>query len=266
MYCEPFCGSAAVYFKLIQEGVFGEIKKQENSPRAILNDIDDEIINLFKVCRDFPEQLQAAIALTPYSRIEFNNAKNSPNCEDPIEKARKYLVKNWQSFAKQNETWGFQTAKEWGSQNSITDWSGIPKRLQVALKYFKSAYIENDCFERCITRWDTPHTLFYCDPPYVEKEQYYSHTFGEKDHIRLAELLHECKGQPVVSYYDHPFVRSLYNESSWEYHVKYSTISTGIRKKDKKQTRSKKTELLLIRKQLFSATYVSNDQQQLSLF
>jgi DNA adenine methylase len=64
-YREPFVGSAAVYFQLYNEGVFRAIASQGiNIPRVVLNDADNRIVNLFKVCRERPDELARAIDLT----------------------------------------------------------------------------------------------------------------------------------------------------------------------------------------------------------
>ena len=61
VYCEPFFGSGAVFFN------------KKICYNEILNDLDDEVYNFFKVLRNNGEQLIDAIALTPYSRTEYMN-------------------------------------------------------------------------------------------------------------------------------------------------------------------------------------------------
>src|SRR5258708_25193454 len=58
-YCEPFAGSAAV------------LLNKEPSPVETYNDLDGEVVNFFRVCRDHGEELTRGIALTPFSREEF---------------------------------------------------------------------------------------------------------------------------------------------------------------------------------------------------
>ena len=54
IYCEPFAGSAAVYFRMIQEGIFEQIRNLGHHPRIVLNDADSRFVQLFRTCRDYP--------------------------------------------------------------------------------------------------------------------------------------------------------------------------------------------------------------------
>lgn len=64
-YLEPFFGSGAVFFN------------KPPSRIETINDLDSEIVNLFTVIRDRPEELERAVALTPYSREEYENTWNA---------------------------------------------------------------------------------------------------------------------------------------------------------------------------------------------
>lgn len=80
----------------------------------------------------------------------------------------------------------------------------------------KDVVIENLSYEAAIPRYDAPGTLLYLDPPYYEAECY-DVPFNFADHLRLQELICECKGSFVVlSYNDHPFIRELY-QGFWQF-------------------------------------------------
>ena len=82
IYLEPFFGSGAVFFT----------KAPCNT--EILNDLDGEIVNLFKTIRDNPGELSTAIELTPYSREEYQESyKRNEKDLATIEKARQFLVR-----------------------------------------------------------------------------------------------------------------------------------------------------------------------------
>lgn len=90
VYCEPFFGSGAVFFN--------------KTPTYIetINDIDGNIVNFFKVCREYPDELARLIELTPFSREEFENCYEKS--DDPIEQARRTLVRFHQSFGSSNSS------------------------------------------------------------------------------------------------------------------------------------------------------------------
>ena len=78
---------------------------------------------------------------------------------------------------------------------------------------------ENLSFEQVIEKYDSPHTYFYCDPPYWQTEDYYSlHGFGREQHFQLQECLHNMQGMFSLSYYDFPELSGMYppNEFKWE--------------------------------------------------
>ena len=97
LYVEPFCGSAAIYFQLLNDGIPELIKSRGHHPKFVLNDLDSKIINLYRVCRDFPELLAYAVYFTPYSREEHRNAQKGESVDDLIEMCNRFLVDGHQS-------------------------------------------------------------------------------------------------------------------------------------------------------------------------
>lgn len=133
IYCEPFAGSAAVYFRLIQEGIFEQIRDRGHHPRIVLNDADSRITQLFKTCRDHPELLAYAVAMSPYSREEHRLAQQGiDEIEDEIEQARRYLVDGWQSFkAMPGDSWGVEQNCH-DAKTSVGVWHTLPQRILAA--------------------------------------------------------------------------------------------------------------------------------------
>ena len=139
IYCEPFAGSAAVYFRLVQEGIFEQIRDRGHHPRIVLNDADSRIVQLFKTCRDQPDLLAYAVAMTPYSRQEHKLAQQDiDGIEDEIEQARRYLVDGWQSHAKDHgHGWGIDAhtipkGQNGGDASPHIPWHTLPTRILAA--------------------------------------------------------------------------------------------------------------------------------------
>jgi DNA adenine methylase len=107
--------------------------------------------------------------------------------------------------------------------------------------------IENLDFEKCLLKYDSPNTLFYLDPPYVDVEHYYNRNgvcFGAEDHKRLASLLSQIQGKFVLSYYEHELVRKYYKK--FEILTKTtSKHSCGITRVSKSKKKPKAVELLI---------------------
>ena len=98
-YLEPFFGSGAVLFNKSASNI------------ETINDLNGDVVNLFQVIREAPEKLAKQVALTPYSRSEYEAAwRNNPI--DEIEKARLFLIKSWQGH-------GFRSNEKTGWKNDV---------------------------------------------------------------------------------------------------------------------------------------------------
>lgn len=279
LYCEPFAGSAAVYFRLIHEGILEGIKARGHHPRCVLNDADSRIVQLFKTCRDYPEALAHAVEFTPYSREEHRLAQAEDLSEvlDDVEIARRTLVDCWQSFKSMpGDSWGTSTGlrtNPGADKCLVKSWQTLPRRILEAARHLKLAYIENDDAVAVIERWATPWTAIYADPPYVGLEDYYAHNAkaGAVDsldlHHRLAVILNTVEAAAVIiSYYPCELVNELYPEETWDRHYRETVASSaGVTRLSKSKTRPKRQELLLVRKQKGTAPKV-NLTGQMGLF
>lgn len=212
-YCEPFGGGASVLLA--------------KRPRRVetYNDIDSNLYNFFCVISDpvlFPK-FKERVRWLPYSRQLYNEYRNSWHDEsDPVSRAVKWYVVARQSFAGRfNSGWGSvitsssrnraSTASGW--QTALTDLTKIHSRLQ-------RVQIENANWDVILDRYDTPNTLFYCDPPYIHstrKNKRYVHEMADADHERLVEKLLQIKGSVAVSGYEHPIYNKL-AEKNWIRH------------------------------------------------
>ena len=192
IYVEPFSGAASV---LLQKAP---------SEIEVLNDIDGELVNFFKMLRDRQPELTRLISLTPFSQAEYR-LSYEPS-EDPLEQARRYYVRSWQGFG------GFRTG--WRRQMSIArgttvvaDWNNV-KHLPLVAARLKQVFVESQDALEIIEHYDRPGTLFYVDPPYLpntaerrRRGRGYAHDIDEGYHNTLLELLVTLEGNVVLSGY-----------------------------------------------------------------
>ncbi|MBI2862932.1 MAG: DNA adenine methylase [Chloroflexi bacterium] len=208
-YCEPFAGSAAVLLNRCP------------SPVETYNDIDGEVVNFFRVLRNRTDALLKAIALTPFSREEFHTAVSTgDDSVDDLERARRFFVR-----ARQARTGLAQTATlgRWanckntsraGMSGVVSRWLGSVEGLpEVALRLMR-VQIENRPASDVIRLYDSPDTLFYCDPPYLHSTRGDSKAYGfemdEAQHRQIAEVLGVCQGKVALSGYRCDLMDSLY--------------------------------------------------------
>lgn len=215
VYCEPFFGSGAVFFN------------KEPSYIETINDIDGNIVNLFKVCREFPDELARLIEFTPFAREEFEDCYEKS--DNPIEQARRTLVRYHQSFGTSNSSKrSWRNVQTYGGPRTAIMWNCLPGRISEVCERLKEAQIENIDAIELIKRYDDKNTLIYCDPPYLQslrKKNIYAHEISDEYHIRLLEVLEESKSKIVLSGYDNP----LYNEAlaGWNTDEKKTTAQMG---------------------------------------
>jgi DNA adenine methylase len=208
-YCEPFSGSAAVLLNRIP------------APVETYNDIDGEVANFFRVLRDQSDALTRAIALTPFSREEFHRAiADAPPARDDLERARRFYVR-----ARQARTGLAQTATlgRWanckdtsraGMSGVISRWLGGVEALPEIATRLLRVQIENRPAIDVIRLYDSPTTLFYCDPPYLHDTRGDSSAYGfemsEDAHVELAAQLLGCNGKVALSGYRNSLMDKLY--------------------------------------------------------
>jgi DNA adenine methylase len=195
-YVEPFGGSAAV------------LLTKEPSAIEVFNDIDKRLFNLFRAIRDDQlfEQLQRSLDLSLYSRAEFEKAKQQS--DDSVESARRFLVRQRQSFGGKGQHWSYSTTKcQGGVSSSIQRWrSGINSLPAVHLR-LRNVQLECDDWRKIVSRFDSPETLLYLDPPYHRETRIsggYLHELAEPDLRALVSRLLRFRGMVVLSGYKHP--------------------------------------------------------------
>lgn len=150
LYVEPFCGSGAIYFQLLNKGIPERIKARGHHPRFVLNDMDSRIINLYRCCRDFPELLAYATYFTPYSREEHRDAQKGEAVDNLIDMCNRFLVDGWQGFAQNTgESWGISTltvkggrSGKSGGEVSTKAYNCLPEKLLLASQHLGERFNE----------------------------------------------------------------------------------------------------------------------------
>lgn len=221
VYCEPFFGSGACFFK------------KKPSYIETINDLDGNIVNLFKVCRDYPEELARAIQLTPFSREEFQNCYQITN--DPIENARRCIVRYHQSFGTSNSSKNsWKNVQTYGGPRCATMWNHLPEVVQDVCKRLKDAQIENTDALTLVKRYNSEDTLIYCDPPYIQnlrKRNIYKVEMSDEKHFELLQILKSSNSNIILSGYDN----SMYNKelAEWNTAEKETIAQMGLHRIEK---------------------------------
>lgn len=198
-----------------------------------INDIDGNIVNLFRVCREHPDELAQLIELTPFARDEFRDCYEKS--DNLIEQARRTIVRYHQSFGTSNSSknsWkNTQTAR--GPQ-CATMWNYLPNAIAECAYALKEAQIENVDAIELIRRYNDKDTLIYCDPPYLQslrRKNMYACEMDKNKHIELLDALKKSKSKVVISGYDN----ELYNRElkGWSTDTIETTAQFGLHRVEK---------------------------------
>ena len=192
-YVEPFGGAASVLLNKLP------------SPVEVYNDIDERIIRLFRVLRDHPDEFLRKLVLTPYSEREWQYC-NQPT-EDEIEQARRDFVRWRESIGGRGQAFSYTLHRvRRGMADVVSGFlSAIDDQLPAIVERLRLVQITCRDALWVIRTWDSPETLFYCDPPYypdsVACREVYKHNMSPEEHKRLLDLLCTCQGKVIVSGY-----------------------------------------------------------------
>jgi DNA adenine methylase len=212
VYTEAFGGAGSVL-----------MRKARAQLVEVYNDLDGEVVNLFRVLRDpkTSDVLARAVALTPYSRDEF--ALSYEPSSDPIEQARRTVTRAFQGFGSDSASGaksGFRSNGNRQNAHPAKDWSNLPAAITTFCERLAGVVIENRPAVEVIAQHDSPQTLHYCDPPYVHETRSaavvrtgkgYRHEMCGADHRALAEVLRTAKGMVIVSGYDCDLYAELFD-------------------------------------------------------
>ena len=253
IYVEVFGGMAAF------------LLNKPKSPIEVYNDIDGDLVRLFKVVRDKWECV--------YERYKWL----VPSRELFLEWQRKW-VKGWRpeddcEFAAvmiylHRMSYGGLIIKGFAGGTSTAARAVVPgyvgavavskgrlmldshekvyrwlKRLHTRLS---RVMIERLDYRECIKKYDSPDTFFYLDPPYLNSKikygaEYPHGSWTEEDYEELARVLKRVKGKWLLNHAEDPFIEQLFREF---YMVKVRVVkSTRVTRHGERRERY--TEVLI---------------------
>ena len=224
-YVEPFAGAAALFFA------------KEPVRVEVLNDINGELVNLYRVVKHHLEEFvrQFKWALTSRQIFEWEKMARPETLTDVQRAARFFYLQKLAFGAKvEGQTFGTDTTS--GPRLNLLR---IEEDLSAAHLRMARVHIEHLPWRECLARYDRPHTLFYCDPPYYGTEGY-GVPFPLGDYTDLADRLRSIQGKAIVSVNDIQEMRAAFKGfRRRRVQLEYTVGGSG-------RSRSKAAELVLM--------------------
>ncbi|ABW30814.1 DNA adenine methylase [Acaryochloris marina] len=224
-YVEPFGGAFSVGLQ------------KPPAANDIYNDLHQAGVNFFQVLQQQPDSLLEAIAQSPRTAAEFQCCLQP--CDQPLEWARRYYLYCQLAYIGGGGRWshGLSSSRLQASSSwDVGHLTAIADRIQTV------QFLNLDAFN-CIQIYDSPSTLFYCDPPYphsargskdkrhqnpVTPRRQYRHEMTDEDHRQLAEILHGIQGRAIISGYACLLYEELY--SDWKRVEQKAFTTSGVKR------------------------------------
>lgn len=220
-YVELFFGAGWIYFG------------KEPSKVEVINDIDKELINLFKMIKYHAPEIERMLEYEFSGRDIFEEYKHcTVEYMTEIHRAVRFLYLISQSFAGKGHHYGYGTTSRPKPQI-------FNKNVLIDLKErLRNTYVENLSFEKIIDKYDREYTFFFADPPYYQTTGY-DNEFGEREHLLLRDKLINLKGKFLLTINDHKSTREWYKD----FNIKKIEVTYSVSKEHK--ARKKYGELII---------------------
>jgi len=194
-YVEPFCGGAAIFFM------------KEESKVEVINDLNKDLITLYRVVKYHLEELYRQFKWTLTSRQNWEWLKSTPpDTLTDVQRAARFLYLQKLAFGAKVDGATFGTATTCRPRFNLLT---LERDLEICHHRLIHTTIESLPWDNCVQRYDRPKTVFYCDPPYWQTAGY-GMEFGWEQYERLAELSKTIQGKMIISINDHPDIRELF--------------------------------------------------------
>ena len=207
-YVEVFCGGAALYFL-----------RQMPAPVEVINDINGDLVNLYRVVQHHLEEFVRQFKWAISSRQLFKwQQETKPETLTDIQRAARFYYLQHHAFGGKVNGQNYGTA----TTAPMINLCRIEESLSAAHMRLTGTNVENLSWQDCMKRYDRSHTFFYLDPPYWQTEGY-GVPFEFDQYEQMAETMRSCKGKVMVSINDHPDIRRAFDGLPMlELGIKYS--------------------------------------------
>lgn len=233
VYVEPYGGAASV------------LLRKPPTYAEIYGDLDDEVVNLFRVLRDQKRaaELIRLLRLTPFSRTEFDEAYK--RTRNRIERARRLIIRSFQGFGSDGATGtyrtGFRSNSNRARSTPAQDWAHYPDALLAIVERIQGigVVVEHRDAMQLMLQHDSAETLHYVDPPYpldtrsrtkrrpeAQGGGTYRHEMTNEEHAALLEFLRELEGMVVLSSYPNPLYDEMLGGWGWT-RIEHEALADG---------------------------------------
>lgn len=231
LYCEPFVGGAAIFFA------------KDPSKVEVINDVNSELINFYRIVQDDFVGLEKEIRITLHSRDLFRKASviyNNSDMFSEIKRAWAVWCLAAQGFAGiLDGTWGYDIAKNTTTKKISNKRTSFTEEYAIRLQ---NVQIECTDAIRIIRSRDNKQAFFYCDPPYFNSDCAHYDGYSLDDFEALLKTLKGIKGKFLLSSYPSPILKQYAQACGW--HQIEIKQAVSVANNNSKKGQKAKTEVL----------------------
>ncbi len=193
----------------------------------IVNDKNLMLVTFWRLLRD-PEtaaRLRHALENTPYASKEFEESKDTWRDEtlDPVERVRRWYVTIMQSYTREEtRDSGWRRPYQGQASHRVEQniWANRIDRLAKITARLRRVALECMDFAELMPYYDTPDTLFFLDPPYMEETRSeqgnYEYEMSPEQHQHLLDLANSTEAQVILTGYSSPMYEEALREPMWQ--------------------------------------------------
>lgn len=219
-YVEEFAGGGSMFFL------------REPAEVEVLNDVNGDVINLYRVVKNHLEEFLKQFKNPLVSRQLFEWAKETPTeILTDIQRAARYMYIQKLSFGSKVTGQTFGTSP---SSPPRFNYLRLEDDLSQAHIRLGRVWIEHLNWQACLNKWDRDYTLHFMDPPYWETEGY-GVPFPLEEYHKIAEAMRTMKGSSILTINDHPEMRKIFKGFSMDTVDINYTIGGGGKGKNRRE-------------------------------
>lgn len=224
LYCEPFCGGAAVFFS------------KPPSQIEVINDTNSELINFYEVVQQDFVSLEMEIRISLHSRRLHKDAQvvyESPHLFSRIKRAWAVWVLSVMSFSSMLDgSFGYDKSKNTSTKKVTNKRDSFSEDFAIRLN---NVQIECTDALRVIRSRDSISSFFYCDPPYVGTSCGHYDGYTQEDFDMLMNTLSKIEGKFLMSSYPNASLSRFVKEHGWYQRFFETTVSVSSTKRHEKR-------------------------------
>src|SRR6266568_1681662 len=185
----------------------------------ILNDLDSDVVNFFHVIKEKPEAFLESFEWALASRSVFYDLKDQPLDQlSDIQRAYRFYYLIMAAWGAELASPRFQTSVSDGGHGNrlIGALKTLRERIMPVYQRLQTVIIEGLDWRECLARYDKGYdekrVVMYLDPPYPQNNCNYQYNMQRwKEHEELAHALHNLSSRFLLTSYDLPEIRALYD-------------------------------------------------------